>query len=263
MKMTATPAATRRTGGTDLDFLEISAVATAKEKLLLLHIGEMEELYQILHKRIQELEAARHEQQEIFLAAMETLTRTLEARDVYTRGHSERVAGYTVQLATFLHLDKAIVEKLRLAASLHDLGKIGIKDAILNKTATLTAEEFALIKQHPIIGAAIIQPLAPLQEMIPWIRYHHERYDGTGYPDGLRGEAIPLGARIIAMADSFDAMTSDRPYRRALPLKTALEQIRRGAGTQFDPRLAGAWLELYSWHLQAADCQQQLYDKID
>ncbi|BCV22233.1 hypothetical protein hamaS1_23020 [Moorella sp. Hama-1] len=205
-----------------MDFLEIAAVAAAKEKLLLLHIREMEELYNVLHNRVQELDKARRAHQEMFLAAMETLARTLEARDGYTRGHSERVAGYVVRLASRLGLETARVEKLRLAASLHDLGKIGIHDAILNKAASLTAAEFVLIKQHPVIGAKILQPLVPLKEQIPWIRHHHERYDGKGYPDGLRGEAIPLGARIIALADSFDAMTSDRPYRRALSFSLPL-----------------------------------------
>ncbi|AOQ24860.1 hypothetical protein MTAT_03310 [Moorella thermoacetica] len=180
----------------ELAFPEIVAVAAAKEKLLL-HIREMEELYKVLHKRVQELDKARREHQDMFLAAMETLARTLEAKDGYTRGHSERVSGYAVHLASRLGLEKDTVEKLRLAASLHDLGKIGIHDTILNKATPLTATEFALIKQHPDIGARILQPMAPLKELLPWIRHHHERYDGMGYPDGLRGEAIPLGARII------------------------------------------------------------------
>lgn len=180
----------------------------------------------------------------MFLATMEALARTLEAKDRYTRGHSGRVAEYTVRLATALGIEVPQVESLRLASVLHDLGKIGIRDEVLNKPGRLTPEEYDLIKQHPLIAVQILQPLAVVQDIIPWIKHHHERYDGGGYPDGLAGENIPLGARIIALADSFDAMTSHRPYRRALPLEVALEEVRQGAGRQFDPQLAKVWLKL-------------------
>lgn len=227
-----------------LELEETRAVAAAKERLLLIHIQEMEELYQVLRARVKELEAARQENQEMFLAAMEALARTLEAKDRYTRGHSGRVAKYAVRLAAGLGLEDGFIENLRLAASLHDLGKIGVREEVLNKPGRLSPEEFALIKEHPLIGARILAPLAPLRELIPWIKHHHERYDGGGYPDGLKGEEISLGARVIALADSFDAMTTDRPYRKALPLEVALEEVRRGAGSQFDPELAVKWLEL-------------------
>lgn len=227
-----------------MELEETKAVAAAKERLLLVHLAEMEELYEVLRRRVRELEVARQQNQEMFLATMEALARTLEAKDRYTRGHSGRVAEYTVRLATALGIEVPQVESLRLASALHDLGKIGIRDEVLNKPSRLTPEEYDLIKQHPLIAVQILQPLAVVQDIIPWIKHHHERYDGGGYPDGLAGENIPLGARIIALADSFDAMTSDRPYRRALPLEVALEEVRQGAGRQFDPQLAEVWLKL-------------------
>jgi len=208
------------------------------------HLAEMEELYDILRRRVQELELARRQNQEMFLATMETLARTLEAKDRYTRGHSGRVAEYAVKLAAAVGMEAKDLENLRLAASLHDLGKIGIPDEVLHKPDRLAPEEYELIKKHPLIAVQILQPLAVVQDIIPWIKHHHERYDGGGYPDGLRGEDIPLGARLIALADSFDAMTTDRPYRRALSTEAALAEIRQGTGRQFDPRLALAWLNL-------------------
>lgn len=224
---------------------EARSLSAAKERLLLVHIQEMEELYAVLRRRVQELELARRQNQEMFLGAMESLARTLEAKDPYTRGHSQRVAEYAVLLARALGMDEEAVAGLRLAAVLHDLGKIGIREAVLNKAGKLDAEEFRQIQEHASIGARILEPLEPLRPLIPAIKHHHERYDGTGYPDGLRGEAIPPGARIIALADSFDAMTTDRPYRKAFPISRALREISSGRGRQFDPEMAGRWLSLY------------------
>lgn len=225
---------------------ETKYLAEAKEKLLMYHIDEMEEVYKALRVRVKELEKARKINEKIFFSTMETLTRTLEARDSYTRGHSHRVSEYTVALAKILNLDRDYIETLRLAASLHDLGKIGIKDVILNKKGSLTESEFSVIKLHPEIGAQILQPLENVKEMIPWIKYHHERYDGKGYPDGLRKNDIPLGAKIIAVADSYDAMTTDRPYRKALKAEIASKEIQDNLGLQFDPEIGKAWLEVFN-----------------
>lgn len=223
---------------------EARAVAAAKESLLLLNMREMEDLYGLLHHRVQELEAAHCLNREMFFAIMETLARTLEAKDRYTRGHSERVARYTVRLASGIGLDREYVENLRQAASLHDIGKIGVREELLNKPGRLSPSEYSQIREHTAIGAKILEPMSVVEGLIPWIKHHHERYDGDGYPGGLKGEDIPLGARIISLADSYDAMTSHRPYRRALSPLEVEDEIRRGAGTQFDPRLSREWIKL-------------------
>lgn len=172
------------------------------------------------------------------IATIQTLGKTLEARDPYTSGHSARVEEYAIKLAKAYGLSEKKIENIKTAAILHDIGKIGIKDSILNKTDKLTQDEFAEIMAHPGIGADIIKKLDIFREITPIIRYHHERYDGTGYPEGLKGDEIPLEACILAIADAFDAMTSDRPYRDALKKEIALEEIKENAGTQFHPKLA-------------------------
>ncbi|AEG16988.1 diguanylate cyclase and metal dependent phosphohydrolase [Desulfofundulus kuznetsovii DSM 6115] len=159
-------------------------------------------------------------------------------KDRYTYGHSEKVAHYATALARATGLAPEEVKKIKVAAFLHDLGKVDIPEEILNKPGPLSEAEKELCQCHPVIGAEIVQQIKSLEEMVPLIRHHHERYDGKGYPDGLAGEAIPLGARIIAIADSFDAMTTNRPYRRAKTHREALEEIRKEAGRQFDPHLA-------------------------
>lgn len=169
---------------------------------------------------------------------LEALGHALEARDSYTEGHSLRVASYARRLAEAL--DRSTEERAQLerAAALHDLGKIAISDAILGKGGPLTPAERREMARHPGIGAAILGRLDFLSEDAPLVRHHHERYDGAGYPGGLRGEAIPFGARILAVADTFDAMTSDRLYRKRLSTKDALDEIEHCSGTQFDPAVA-------------------------
>jgi len=175
------------------------------------------------------------------LATVEALASTVDAKDAYTRGHSGRVAVYAAAIAVALGLDEADVVRVRQAGVLHDVGKIGVPDAILLKPGGLTDEEFAVIKQHPEIGERILLGLPFLRDILPAVRHHHERWDGCGYPDGLAGETIPPDAAILAVADSFDAMTSSRTYRPALLAAEAIRRMREGAGVQYDPRVVAAF----------------------
>jgi len=175
------------------------------------------------------------------LATVEALAATVDAKDPYTRGHSGRVAAYAAAIAGALDLPAADVTRVRQAGVLHDVGKIGVPDAILLKPDRLTDAEYAVIQQHPEIGERILQGLPFLRDILPAVRHHHERWDGGGYPDGLAGAAIPADAAILAVADSFDAMTSSRTYRPALPVGEAIRRVREGAGTQYDPRVVAAF----------------------
>ncbi len=175
------------------------------------------------------------------LATVETIAATVDAKDAYTRGHSGRVATYAAAIADALGLPEADVARIRQAGLLHDVGKIGVPDAVLLKPGQLTDEEFAVIKQHPEIGERILRGLPFLAEILPAVRHHHERWDGRGYPDGLAGDAIPPDAAIMAVADSLDAMTSSRTYRVALPIAEAIRRVREGAGAQYDPRVVVAF----------------------
>ncbi|WP_019635253.1 HD-GYP domain-containing protein [Paenibacillus fonticola] len=177
-----------------------------------------------------------------------TLAAALDARDPYTAGHSLRVAEYAVQIGILARLPKHTIDQLRKTALLHDIGKMGIRDAVLLKEGRLTEEEWVQIKAHPVLGEAILKQIEPADEMaafLPGVRSHHERYDGTGYPDGLKGEEIPLFGRIIAVADAFDAMTSDRPYRKGLDVNTAIAILEKGQGTQWDPYFVSLFTEAF------------------
>ncbi|MBF0480216.1 MAG: response regulator [Desulfovibrionaceae bacterium] len=177
------------------------------------------------------------------LSSMKALVVALEARDRYTSGHTLRVSRMALLIGARLGLSENELHDLEIAASLHDIGKIGVRDVILLKAGKLTEEEYATIKEHALIGAEILRPIKSLKKIIPLIMHHHERWDGAGYPSGIGGEEIPLGSRIIAVADAFDAMTSDRPYRKGMPEHKALGVIGAGAGKQFCPVCAGALLE--------------------
>ncbi|MEM8783518.1 MAG: HD domain-containing phosphohydrolase [Planctomycetota bacterium] len=182
--------------------------------------------------------------QSMFLGALHALTAAIDAKDSYTHGHSERVALLARMLAEDTGLDHATCERVYLAGLVHDVGKIGVPEAVLCKPGRLTDEEFGLIKLHPQIGATIIKDIRQMQDLVPGVLYHHERYDGRGYPHGLVGEDIPIFGRLIGLADAFDAMSSHRTYRKALDLEDVLEEIRRCAGAQFDPRLAEAFVAM-------------------
>ncbi len=178
---------------------------------------------------------AREKLQHGFLRTLEALAQTLEARDPYTEGHSRRTAHYAVAIAHILGLNKRTVATIEQAGLLHDFGKIGTPDAILWKTGPLTPVEEKRIRQHPEVGGRILAGIPSLEAAAVLVRQHHEHYDGSGYPDGQKGDSIPLGARILAVADALDALTMDRPYHRALPWSAALQELQRSAGRHFDP----------------------------
>jgi putative nucleotidyltransferase with HDIG domain len=180
---------------------------------------------------------------ESFITTVRALSAAIDAKDHYTQGHSERVNEYALNIGRILGISESDLEKLELACLLHDVGKIGISENILNKKGKLTAKERDIIQQHPLKGIEILNSSKQVKSVIAAVRHHHERYDGCGYPDGLIGEQIPLLARIIAVADTFDAMVSDRPYRSGCSQKIAIEEIRRGAGSQFDSKVVWAFLK--------------------
>jgi putative nucleotidyltransferase with HDIG domain len=176
-----------------------------------------------------------------------TLVAAIEAKDEYTRGHSERVAAFSVQIAEEMGIGDRTIESIRLGALLHDVGKIGVPEVILTKPGRLTDEEYDFIKQHPETGASIIGQIdnPRMKNAINTARHHHERWDGRGYPDGLAGEDIPLTARIVSVADAYDAMSTARPYREAYPKEFIARQLLAGMSSQFDPRVAKAFLKVW------------------
>jgi putative nucleotidyltransferase with HDIG domain len=184
-------------------------------------------------------------QQRLFLETVTALAEAVEKRDPYTGGHLQRVVAYSLLLGHALKLDTEKLENLRLGATLHDIGKIGVPDGVLLKAGPLDDAENAVMRRHPVDGAAIVSRIESLRAVVPIVRSHHERMDGSGYPDGLADDQIPLAARIVAVADTFDAMTTSRPYRKALPRETAAAEIRRVAGSHLCPRVAKAFSRLY------------------
>jgi diguanylate cyclase (GGDEF)-like protein/putative nucleotidyltransferase with HDIG domain len=218
--------------------------------LLILRISQVQYLEQTqtlvtkLRAKTVELENYAGEISNLNEGLLLSLSNLLDLRDTYTFGHSEQVASYAVLVAEQLGLTGPQIELLRKASLLHDIGKVGIEDAILYKPGPLTGEEYARIKQHPVVGAEILAANEPLRPLVPIVRHHHERYDGQGYPDGLRGQEIPLEARILGLADALEAMASDRPYRQALGFQQIIQEVTEHAGTQFDPEVAAAFLAI-------------------
>jgi response regulator RpfG family c-di-GMP phosphodiesterase len=178
-----------------------------------------------------------------FLSGIDSLVRTVEARDHYTSGHSLRVRQYSLRLAEALSLDERLRKQLSLAAKLHDIGKVGVPDVILNKPGAFTEEEFDVVKQHPVIGERILAPIIRNLNILAAIRSHHERIDGRGYPDGLSEDSIPLLARVLSVADCFDALTSVRAYRPAMAIDHAVRILEDGAGEQFQPEFVRAFVD--------------------
>jgi HD-GYP domain-containing protein (c-di-GMP phosphodiesterase class II) len=185
------------------------------------------------------------ELEEMFFQTAESLADAIEKRDPYTGGHTQRVTIYSQAIAKFLQLRPLEKKWLKIASVLHDIGKIGIEDHILKKPEQLSPEEFNMIKRHSDMGAEIIEHVRQLRESIPGVKYHHEQVNGKGYPAGLRGGEIPLLAKIVAVADTYDAMTTDRPYRKALGKKEAVEELRRCSGTQLDKEVVEAFIQAY------------------
>jgi putative nucleotidyltransferase with HDIG domain len=193
-----------------------------------------------IEQYIERLKQAAAENRELFLGSIRMLAAAIDEKDPYTRGHSDRVAKYSLIIAKELGLGEQEQDRLRIAALLHDVGKIGVDDRVLKKPGALTDEEFKLMKQHPSKGANIMRPVAQLKEMLPGIELHHECVDGHGYPYGLSGDQIPMMARIIAVADTLDAITTNRPYQSGMDLEFALKRIRQLTGTKFDPSVTAA-----------------------
>jgi HD-GYP domain-containing protein (c-di-GMP phosphodiesterase class II) len=179
-----------------------------------------------------------------YISSVQSLALALEAKDPYTRGHSERVTAYALQIAEEMRLGEELQEALQCAGLLHDIGKIGIEEGILRKKGALEQEEYEALKRHPLIGAHILHPVSFFGDDLFLIRHHHESFDGRGYPDGLSGGHIPIGARVLQVADSYDAMTSDRPYRSGLSTGKAKAELFAKSGQQFDPSVVGAFLRV-------------------
>ena len=185
------------------------------------------------------------EQEEMFFQTAESLADAIEKRDPYTGGHTQRVTRYSLATARYLTLKPIEKKWLKIVAVLHDIGKIAIEDQILRKPAQLSPEEYDTIKHHSDLGAEIIEHIRQLQEIVPGIKHHHEQMNGGGYPDGLKGKSIPVLAKIVSVSDTYDAMTTDRPYRKALTEKAAIRELKRCAGSQFDRKVVGAFMKAY------------------
>ncbi|PIW90675.1 MAG: hypothetical protein COZ93_00855 [Nitrospirae bacterium CG_4_8_14_3_um_filter_44_28] len=194
----------------------------------------------------QRLQASEEELDSLFINFVKVMVNALDAKSPWTKGHSERVANYAEQIAEEMGLAEDDIKDIQLSGLLHDIGKIGTYDYLLDKPSKLTEEEFDAVKKHPVQGAAILKEIKQLKNIIPLIKYHHERVDGKGYPEGLRGERIPLCARILHVADSFDSMTADRPYRPSPGKEYAISELKRCNGTRFDPRVVEAFLKVIS-----------------
>ena len=194
-----------------------------------------------------------------YLDSIETLRYTVEAKDPYTKGHSDRVSAYSVLLGKYVGLPEEDLKTLKIGGLFHDIGKIGIPDSILLKEAKLTDDEYSQIKNHPSIGAHILCNAEAFKDIIPIVKHHHEKFDGTGYPGKLKGNDIPYFARIAAIADTFDAMTSRRTYRDSLPIDVVKAEIERCSGTQFDPELAKVFLDILNNHYDEIQKIQEEY----
>lgn len=199
------------------------------------HLRDMEERVAELNEKLDQL----------FITSTISLINTLEAKDPYTKGHSIRVRDISRKMAEHKWGPSVETNQVELAAQFHDIGKVGIREEVLHKPGRLTEEEFAHIKEHAVIAEKILAPIDRLKPVIKIIRHHHERYDGNGYPDGLKGDEIPKGSQILALADTYDAMTSARPYRLAMPPEKAAEEIKRNLGKQFCPEMGNLFLELF------------------
>jgi HD-GYP domain-containing protein (c-di-GMP phosphodiesterase class II) len=213
-------------------------------------IGELAQTFNVMAEDIQQyisnLKRASEDNRQLFIDSIEMIAAAVDAKDPYTKGHSSRVSQYSVILAKEIGLDEQEVELVRDSATLHDVGKIGVDDQVLRKPGVLTDEEFELMKRHTIIGFEIVRQVQQLADTLPGIRWHHESLDGSGYPDGIRGDEIPLLVRIIAVADTLDAITTDRPYQSGRDFPSALDILKKHAGTRYDPIVVDALHSAYA-----------------
>lgn len=237
------------TGHSNVDIL-VEAINECHLFQYILKPFEPEQLCMIVENGIKKFELSTSKTQilmdlsELFYKTIKSIAHALDAKDEYTHGHSMRVTLYSLALAKALKLPDDLLEEIETTGLLHDIGKIAIPEKILLKPGKLTEEEFEIIKKHPELGENLVNGIGKLKLISNWLKYHHERYDGKGYPEGLVGEEIPISSRIIAIADTYDAMTSSRSYRRALSHQEAIDEIKRCAGTQFDPELAGLFISI-------------------
>ncbi|OLB50801.1 MAG: hypothetical protein AUI08_04550 [Gemmatimonadetes bacterium 13_2_20CM_2_65_7] len=216
-----------------------------KRREMLLENGQLNQwLKEEVTTRTAELQRERNRLERVSTATLEALVNALEAKDPYLRGHSARVADLSANIATEVGLSEEEVDRIRMAGRLHDLGKIGTRDAVVNKEGPLTADEFEHVKQHVIIGAQILAPLVHLGDIVAMVKSHHERFDGTGYPDGLRGQEVPLGGRVIAAAEVYDALTTSRPYQEKMTPEQAVERMADLSGTVLDPKVYEALVRI-------------------
>lgn len=218
-------------------------------------IKQMREIQRINN----ELSDAKDQLEKAYLESIQTLRYTVEAKDTYTRGHSDRVSEFAVLIGEKMGLSEAELKTLKIGGLFHDIGKIGIPDSILLKESKLSDDEYSEIKHHPSIGAHILSNATIFQDIIPIVKYHHERFDGRGYPENLKGEEIPLLARITSVADAFDAMSSRRTYRNNLELEVIKEEIRKNKGTQFDPKAADVFLDILENEYGKIEAIQEKY----
>ena len=212
---------------------------------------------------VAKLNEAARQNRDLFISSIRAFAAAIDAKDPYTRGHSERVAELSRLIARALGQNEEFQHKLWIGALLHDVGKIGIEDRVLNKSGVLTPEEFEQMKAHPVIGAEILQSIEPLRDMLPAVRWHHENWNGKGYPDQLRGAAIPLMARIVAVADCFDAITTNRPYQKAYEARYAAELITQLAGSRFDAKVVTAFLRAYEGGTLVEDMNDRTRPGLD
>ena len=227
----------------NLDVLSLTVDRAVEKKILVKQNREYQRnLESMVQERTQQLNQANDDLRNLFIGSIKALAQALEAKDRYTQGHSARVAEESVRIARYLSLSEDEIQNIWIAGFLHDIGKIGIQESVLNKPGRLDPEEWELVKQHPVFAARILEPIEELSDVIEMVRHHHEHFDGTGYPSGIAGADIPLGARILSVADAYDALTSERPYRDAVPEEEALKVFEEASGTQFDPVIASAFL---------------------
>ncbi len=198
----------------------------------------------VSYKTFSELSRAYYELEDLFMGFVKAMVNALEAKSPWTRGHSERVTAFAQEIACEMKLSEGLKKEITIASLLHDIGKIGTSGSILEKAGELSENEYNIVKKHPVQGADILRGIKHFENVALMVKHHHERMDGTGYPDRLRGDKIPIGSRIIYVADAFDAMTEERPYCPSISIEQALSELLKNTGTQFDPSVVDAWIRV-------------------